>query len=100
MDLASERGAVERTQPGLFAEDVLGVRPRQHVIADLIDACSELVQRPCLCEHRRRNRASRGRGDDLRGDLFDADEVLQHADLERPLGAATGEDERGRTGVG
>ena len=87
-------------EPPLLAEDVLGLRPGQHVVLDLVDARRELVERARLREHGGRDGAGRGRGDDLGRDLLDADEVLEDADLEGPLGPAAGEDERGGTGAG
>ena len=41
-----ERGAVERGQPRLLAEDVLGLGPGQHVALDLVDPLREL-RRAC-----------------------------------------------------
>ena len=94
VDLASERGPLESAQPGLLPEDVLGLRPGQHVPFDLVDPLRELGQRAGLRQHGGRDGAGGGGGDDVRCDPLHADEVLQHADLERPLGASAGEDER------
>jgi len=96
VDLAAERGAVERAEPRLLAEDVLAVRHGQHVVLDLAHALCELGQGSGLGEHRGRDGTGGSGGDDLRCDLFDTDEVLQDADLEGAFGAAAGEDERGR----
>ena len=100
VDLAAQRRAVERAQPGLLAEDVLGVGPGQHVALDLVDPVRELGERARLGQHGGGDGAGRGGGDDVGRDPLDADEVLQHPDLEGALGAAAGQDERGGPGAG
>ncbi|HKH88497.1 MAG TPA: hypothetical protein VKA05_06720, partial [Acidimicrobiales bacterium] len=98
VDLAAERGAVESGEPRLLAEDVPGVGPGQHVGLDLVDPLRELRERAGLRQHGGGDGAGGGRGDDVGHDPLDADQVLQHADLEGPLGASSGEDERGGAG--
>ena len=99
VDLAAESGAVERCEPGLLAEDVAGVRPGEHVGLNLVHPLRELGERAGLRQHGGGDGTGGGRGDDVGHDPLDADQVLQDPDLERALGASSGEDERGAAGA-
>ena len=100
VDLAAQRSAVERAQPGLLAEDVLGLGPGQHVTLDLVDPVNELGEGASLGQHGGGDGAGGGRGDDVGGDPLHADQVLEHPDLEGALGAAAGQDEGRGPGAG
>ncbi len=93
VDLAAQRGPVERAEPGLLAEHVVGLRPGQHITLDLVHTVEELGERAGLRQDGGSDGAGRRGRDDVGGDPLDADQVLQHADLEGALGAAAGQHE-------
>ena len=100
VDLTAERGAVQCAEPGLLAEHVLGLGPGQDVALNFADPVLEFGEGAGLGQDGGGNRTGRGGGDDVGGDPFDADEILEHAHLEGAFGATTGEDERGGTRAG
>ncbi len=93
VDLAAQCGAVERPEPVLLAEHVLGLGPGQHVALDLVDPVRELRERAGLGQDRGGDGPGGGGGDDVGGDPLHAHQVLEDTDLEGSLGAAAGQDE-------
>ena len=95
VDLAAERRPVERAEPGLLPEHVLGLGPGQHVALDLVHPVLELGQGAGLGQDGGGDGTGRRGRDDVGGDPLHADEVLEHPDLEGSLGPAAGQHERG-----
>ena len=93
VDLAAQRRPVEGAEPGLLTEHVVGLRPGQHVTLDLVHTVEELGEGTGLRQDGGGNGTGRRGRDDLGGDPLDADQVLEHADLEGALGAAAGQHE-------
>ena len=100
VDFAAERRAVECAEPGLLAEHVVGLGPRQHVALDLVHPVLELGQGARLGQDGGGDGAGRGGGDDVRDDPLHADQVLEHPDLEGSLGPTSGQHERGGSRAG
>ena len=94
-DLGTERRAPQRAQPRLLPEDVPGAGHGQDVVFHLLHPVGELGEGAGLRQHDGTDGAGRGGRDDVRDDAFGADQVLQRTDLERALGPASGQHERG-----